>query len=178
MDTRTQRGVTLIEILVTFAIAALLLTLALPQYSTWLADNQVRNGAQSVSEGLRAAQAAAISRNINAQFVLGVNGWTVQTVDTLQTLQTASFNEGSQRVTFVGVDAANNPATKAASNSLGQVLVPTPPAVNTNIVKVDVTFPVSTPTHMRVMVGNGRTGVKMCDVNAPVTVPPDPKACP
>ena len=127
-----------------FAIAALLLTLALPQYSTWLADNQVRNGAQSVSEGLRAAQAAAISRNINAQIISTASTAAFMqddSADTLQTLQTASFNEGSQRVTFVGVDAANNPATKAAFNSLGQVLVPTPPAVNTNIVKVDVTFP-------------------------------------
>ena len=174
MDLRAQRGFSLVELMVTLAIAALLVVLALPNYATWLADNQVRNGAQSVAEGLRAAQAAAISRNLNAQFVLGAGGWNVQTVDPPpQTLQTATFNEGASRATIVGVNAVGLGATTVAFNSLGQVI----PA-NTNLVQVDVTMPASTPSRLRILVGNGRTGVKLCDVNAPVTVPPDPKACP
>jgi type IV fimbrial biogenesis protein FimT len=174
MAARLHRGFTLIELLVAATIAVLLLVLAMPSYTLWVADSEIRNGAQSVAGGLRTAQAAAITHNIDAQFVLAANGWSVAMVDTpLVPIQTGSFNEGAKNVTFIGVDATPAAATTIAFNALGQVV---PNAGN--LVQIDVTMPSMAGTRpLRVLVGNGRTGVKLCDPD-PAIVFPDPKACP
>ena len=168
MMRQLRRGFTLIEILVAMTIGILLLLMS---------DSEIRNGAQSVAEGMRTAQAAAISHNLNAQFVLTGTGWTAQMADPPNAvLQTASFLEGSKYAVFNAVDIANAAATTVTFNALGQVV---PSA--TNIVKVDVTKPSVTGTHpLRVMVGDltaGTTfnGVKLCDPAFPAT---DPKGCP
>jgi len=172
MFARHHRGFTLIELLITATVAILLLLLAMPGYTLWVADSQIRNAAESVASGLRYAQAAAISRNLNAQFVLNAGGWDVMMVDApAVSIQTASFLEGSRDVTIVGVDATPAAATTVAFNALGQVI---PNA--TNLVQVDVTMPpVATSRPLRVLVGNGRTGVKLCNPSAPAA---DPQGCP
>jgi prepilin-type N-terminal cleavage/methylation domain-containing protein len=177
MMRRLRRGFTLIEILVAMTIGVLLLLMVAPQMSLWMSDSEIRNGAQSVAEGMRTAQAAAVSHNLNAQFVLTATGWTVQMADPPNAvLQTATFLEGSKYAVFKAVDIANAAATTVTFNALGQVV----PAA-TSIVKVDVTKPSVTGTRpLRVMVGDltaGTTfnGVKLCDPGFPAT---DPKGCP
>lgn len=178
MTARFHRAFTLIELLVAMTIAGLLLVLALPGYTLWLADSEIRNGAQSVANGLRTAQAAAISHNLDAQFVLGATGWNVAMVATpLVPLQTASFNEGSQRATFAGIDQGGLAATTIAFNALGQAIFNA-----TNLVRVDVSMPSVAGTRaLRVLVGFLPTsnvpfhGVKLCD---PAWAWPDPKGCP
>jgi type IV fimbrial biogenesis protein FimT len=167
-----HRGFTLIELLVAMTIAILLLVLAMPGYTLWVADSQIRNAAESVASGLRFAQTTAIARNANAQFVLNAGGWDVMLVDApAVSIQTASFLEGSRDVTVVGVDATPIAATTVAFNALGQVL---PNA--TNLVQVDVTMPsMATSRPLRVLIGNGRTVVKLCNPSAPAA---DPQGCP
>jgi type IV fimbrial biogenesis protein FimT len=172
MISRRHRGFTLIELLVAMTIAILLLVLAMPGYTLWVADSQIKNAAESVASGLRYAQATAISRNANAQFVLNGSGWDVMLVDDpTVSIQTGTFLEGSKDVTVVGVDTTPVPATTVAFNALGQVL---PNA--TNLVQIDVTMPsMATSRPLRVLVGNGRTGVKLCNPSAPAA---DPQGCP
>ena len=172
-----HRGFTLIELLVAMTIGILLLLMVMPQMVLWMSDNQIRTGAQSVYEGMRTAQAAAISRNFNVQFVMGAGAWTVQMADPPNTvLQTAPFIEGSRDVTFTAVDTGGAPATTLTFNPLGQVI-----ANAANIAKVDVTMPAVASTRpLRVIVGNlsaGKTfyGVKLCD---PMFAATDPKGCP
>ena len=180
MTARFHRAFTLIELLVAMTIAGLLLVLALPNYTQWMADSEIRNGAQSVANGLRAAQAAAISHNLDAQFVLGATGWNVAMVATpLVPLQTGSFNEG-QRATFVGIDQGGLAATTIAFNALGQATLNP-----TNLVRVDVSLPSVAGTRpLRVLVGFLPTsavpfhGVKLCDPAWTLIDPNDPKACP
>jgi type IV fimbrial biogenesis protein FimT len=166
-----HRGFTLIELLVSMTIAILLLVLAMPNYTLWVADSQIRNAAESIASGLRYAQSTAVSRNANAQFVLNAGGWDVMLVDApAVSIQTGSFLEGSRDVTVVGIDATPIPATTVAFNALGQVL---PNA--TNLVQVDVTMPsMATSRPLRILIGNGRTGVKQCNPSAPA----DPQGCP
>ena len=45
------RGFTLIELMVALAIAVLLLVLAAPGYATWVADQQIRAGAERSTQG-------------------------------------------------------------------------------------------------------------------------------
>ena len=60
MRTAFQSGVTLIEVMVVLAIAAIMISLAIPGYTAWIADAQIRNGAESLGSGLRYAKAQAI----------------------------------------------------------------------------------------------------------------------
>jgi type IV fimbrial biogenesis protein FimT len=174
MSAFRHRGFTLIELMVTATIAIILLLLAMPQYTSFLGDSQIRNASESIASGLRYAQAQAVNRNANAQFVLNAAGWDVMMVDApAVSIQTASFLEGAKDVTIVALDATPAPATTVAFNALGQVI-----ANATNLVSVDVTHPAySYPTvhPKRILVGGGRTGVKLCDPHLPTA---DPQGCP
>ncbi len=173
MVAATHRGFTLVELMVALTISLLLLLLALPQYTTWVADGEIRNGAESVVNGLRQTQLAAISQNRNAQFDLAAGGWTASMVGPpLVVIQSATFAEGAQHTTITGLDATLAPATTVAFNALGQII---PGA--TNLVSIDITNPaLASSRPLRVLVGNGRTGVRLCDPS--MLVASNPKYCP
>ena len=67
---RPTRGVTLIEILISVAVLALVLMAGVPAFGSWLANLRVRNAADSLQNGLRLAQAEAIRRNAGVTLTL------------------------------------------------------------------------------------------------------------
>jgi len=166
-------GFTLIELVIGMAIAALLTVLALPMLTTWIADNQIQVGAESVASGLRSAMSTAVSLNENIEFTLdptpGTGGWTVWRVaDRATTLQSGSFAEGASRDTFTVTPAA---ATIVTFNGLSQI-VPNADA-SASVTRVRVTVPtVAGSRPLEVWIAGQR--VKMCD---PAFIAPDPKGC-
>ena len=80
---KNQQGVTLIELLIAIAIVAILAGIAVPNFTTWLQNTQIRTATEAVKNGLQLARAEAIRRNEPVNFVLssvtGTN-WTVSTV--------------------------------------------------------------------------------------------------
>ena len=71
MDTaRKARGVTLIELLVGISILGLLMVMAAPGLSEWLANTRVRNTAEALSASLQAAKGEAVARNLRVRFQL------------------------------------------------------------------------------------------------------------
>lgn len=66
----TQYGVTMMELIVVVAIVAILAALALPNFSVWIQNGQIRNAAEAVQNGLQLSRAEAVKRNTNVQFVL------------------------------------------------------------------------------------------------------------
>lgn len=58
-----QRGFSLIELMVTLSVAALVLTSAAPAVSSWIADARVRGVADTLQNAVRLAQAEAIARS-------------------------------------------------------------------------------------------------------------------
>ena len=75
------RGFTLIEMLVGFAIVALLLLLGMPTFTTYLRNSEIRSTAESIVNGLRTASAEAANRNVpgGVTFAIiggGGAGWT------------------------------------------------------------------------------------------------------
>ncbi|MDM0115275.1 GspH/FimT family pseudopilin [Variovorax sp. J22R133] len=63
-----QRGFTLVELMVTITLFALLSVFAYPSYTNYIQSAQVRASAESVMSGLELARAEAIRGNRNVQF--------------------------------------------------------------------------------------------------------------
>jgi type IV fimbrial biogenesis protein FimT len=175
---RCTRGFTLIELMISLAIVAILLVLAAPGYVSWVADSQVRNGAESIAAGLRDAMNAAVRENTSVEFVVdpttATGGWKVQYPAGVAFAQ-GSFAEGSDRDTFVVTPAGNATVT---FTGIGII-----PNVNADATApfewITVTNPASTMT-LRVLVPvntatGRRSGIKICDTRFAAD---DPKGCP
>ena len=65
-----QRGVTLIELMVTLAILAFLLLMAGPSFSEWMRNSKLRSAAESILSGIQLAKSEAVSRNTRVRFQL------------------------------------------------------------------------------------------------------------
>ena len=193
-------GFTLIELMIGLAIGAILLVLALPGYSTWIADAQIRNAAESIASGLRYAQAEAIRQNSTVQFVLdptaGSGGWTADLVDitTCKTVgasvQVGTFKEGANRVSFTALDINGVAgATVVTFTSMGDRMKNGAGAIKNcdgteMLGEVDIGSAVAGARQLNVIVFGGksgvagqgnRSGIKICDPKWPAT---DPKGCP
>lgn len=135
-------GFTLIELMVTLSLLALLLGLGAPAFTQWTRNAQVRTVSDTLQDGSRLAQAEAVRRNRQIVFFLtndaacnattapAVNGafWAIRTVplvngdDTAETLQCGNVSDRAGGVAIAG-------PTAICFNSMGrQVANPTPGA--------------------------------------------------
>jgi type IV fimbrial biogenesis protein FimT len=122
MRARFAAGMTLIELLIGFALIGVLLALGVPSFSAWMQNMQIRNAADSVFNGLQLARANAVQRNKSVTFTMAGpdSSWTV-TIDTPSalesaTVQTRSATEGTPNaviattapaISFNGLGATN-----------------------------------------------------------------------
>lgn len=60
----------MMELIVVVAIVAILAALALPNFSVWIQNGQIRNAAEAIQNGLQLSRAEAVKRNTNVQFIL------------------------------------------------------------------------------------------------------------
>lgn len=159
-------GFSLIELLIGIAIMAILVGLALPSFQSWLKNTQIRNAAESITNGLQRARAEAVARNSNVTFVLGADSsWTATAADGT-VVDTRLATEGSKNVTLTAFAAdLATAATTITYNNLGQVV---PNAAS--LARVNVTA-VGGSQNLRVEIGAGGSA-RMCDPHAT-----GPRAC-
>jgi type IV fimbrial biogenesis protein FimT len=177
MMKRPTNGFTLIELMIALSLFAILVLLALPSYSSFMANTHIRNAAENSLNGVRLAQTTAIKGNNLAKFELnGTAGWTVSRWDdeaaAFAPVQTYQFAEGAAQSISAPTPAA---ATKVTFDGLGRVV---PDA--SSITQIDVTNPsVANTRNLRLVisaVGGVSTQIKLCDPN--VTDTSDPRICP
>jgi type IV fimbrial biogenesis protein FimT len=65
-----SRGFTLIEVMVTITVMTILVMLAMPGMTAWVANNRVRTVAEAMQNALRQAQGEAIKRSRQTVFAL------------------------------------------------------------------------------------------------------------
>lgn len=71
---RSARGFTLIELLVTIALGAIIMTLAVPSFSSYIRTQRVRAASEGLYSSLTLARAEAIKRNAEVTLAPKVEG--------------------------------------------------------------------------------------------------------
>jgi len=175
-SSRTQ-GFTLIELMVAVSIGVLLMLLAMPAYTRWVADAQTLDAAETIAAGLRLAYAEAIKRNTTVEFTIdkttGTGGWTVQPPGGA-VIKGDTFSQGSPLVVVAPTPATS---TTATFNSFGQrESANAAPAPVVPFDSIDVSHPAGTRP-LRVVIDPAKSGIKICDPNLPAW-PADPRGCP
>jgi type IV fimbrial biogenesis protein FimT len=78
---RRTRGFTVVELMVSVTVMALLLLIGIPSYQQWTLNTRIRTATESVQNGLRLARNEAAQRSTNVRFQLtnATGGWEVCT---------------------------------------------------------------------------------------------------
>jgi type IV fimbrial biogenesis protein FimT len=140
-----RRGFTLVELVVTIALLSLLLGLAAPKFSVWVRNARVRTAADSLSNGIRLAQAEAVRRNRQVVFFFtdssdctaslsassNRNFWAVRTVaivtgDSVEAVQCGMLTDTTAAVSISG-------ATAVCFSSMGRQIANTAPGLGTGV---------------------------------------------
>ncbi|WP_354371408.1 pilus assembly FimT family protein [Variovorax paradoxus] len=135
---RRQRAFTLVELIVTVAIMAILAALATPSMIGWVRNNKMRTVSDSLQNGLRLAQTEATRRNRQVVFSLTNNkptgsgytavangsNWAINTVTLMTDGETSAFVEAGILLD-VGSNVTISGPKSICFNSLGR-LVPNP----------------------------------------------------
>jgi type IV fimbrial biogenesis protein FimT len=198
---RLQAGVTMIELLMGLAIVGMLMFVAVPSFSTFLQNTQIRNAAETTMSGLNLARAEALRRNttIRFQFVSDLTSactlssaslsWVVSVADPVgacdatpsdttapQIVQKRSAADGTSNIT-----AATTGGTAVTFNGLGRLTGSGITQVDFSNARGGVCEHVD-PTNgtmrcLRVMISSGGQA-KMCDPKVTTAGPPyDSRAC-
>lgn len=163
-----QRGVTFLELMVALVIMAVLLAVAAPSFSAWIAGTRIRATAEGMLAGLQYAKSEATTRNTQVRFQLTTTldgtcarttsaaNWVVDLVDAdpdtdsvenrcnaapSDTTPPSILQVRSATETGAGI-VVNAGASQVVFNGLGRQ-VPIAPAAAAATVSIDVT-PAST----------------------------------
>ncbi|MEO6934009.1 MAG: GspH/FimT family pseudopilin [Collimonas sp.] len=173
------RGFSLIELMVTIAVAAILMGVAIPSFTTWIQNTKIRSTAETLQNGIRLAKIEAVRRSRLVDFRLtslnpekdaitsasGTN-WYVQQHSALLDSDTSDANynlyvQGSS-VTAANVTVTLSPATSPGVatltfNSLGRL-----ENAGAAVYAVDIDIPKGSYRKLRVLVTQSGQ-IRMCD---------------
>ena len=78
-----QRGFSLIELTIVIALFGILAAMAMPTFSTFIANARIRTAAEGMLNGLQIARAEAVRRNTYVNFQIGADNisWNVVAAD-------------------------------------------------------------------------------------------------
>ena len=110
MSHAARQGFSLIELMVTIAVFAILVLLGIPSFQQWMLNTRIRNASESIQNGLRLARTEATERNANVRFELtSTSGTADWTVCTLPAAATSCSDTGAVPIqSFVASDGAGN----------------------------------------------------------------------
>lgn len=183
-------GFTLIELLITIAIFSITLTFGVSSYRSWVLNSQIRNAAESISNGIMLARAEAVKCNANVAFTLGTgSSWTVTHANACgslaagSTVQSRSSSEGSKNVTVSTLPAAVSsslPTRTITFSNLGIAVPNADTSATPTRFVLGIAAGASSGVTLRplwVQIGVGGES-RLCDPSISTTqTPPDPRMC-
>ena len=154
-----QSGMTLIELVITVSIVAILASIATPSFTSFLRNTEVRGSAESLLQGLQFARLEAVRRNQRVCFDWSGSGtgWVVSTgcavapgsVPAGNVIQTSPNREGSV-VSVVAVTPTDG--LRVTFNGFGRVIPNA--AGGSSVLRIDVTA-TGAPMQRRILVSAG-----------------------
>ncbi len=111
-------GFTLIELVVTIAILALLMAFGMPAYMEMVRNTQIRNAAESMHAGIQLARIEALKRNTNTSF------WLVSLADP-KIMDNTCVLSGASPSWVVSIDDPTGQCGSAPSNTTAPRIVQT-----------------------------------------------------
>ena len=172
---RAAGGFTLIEMMITIAVIALLLVAGVPTMRGVIENGRIRAAGESWKYALTLARNEAVRRNTVVEFVTGAAGWEVRLVANGAVLHQGADIEGVANldVTFTPVGA-----DRVTFDGFGRIVDPNPdgsePIVEVDIASVNppnLAVGNYHPLRLQVLAG-GMT--RLCD---PAVATTDPRAC-
>ncbi|SDH10190.1 GspH/FimT family pseudopilin [Propionivibrio dicarboxylicus] len=162
---RGSGGFTLVELMITVAVIAILVSVGMPSYNDWILKLEVRNAAEAALHGLQLARSEAIKRNATVTLTLnGGNGWAI--TDALgAAIQSRPSGEGSRSASITVTQPASALPYSIAFNGLGRMAAGAPgvPVVLSAVDSVGVDCTGSGPRNcFRVEISVGGL-IRMCD---------------
>lgn len=168
MNQFKQKGVTLVELVIGVAILAIVSAIAVPSYTEFIANSQIRSTTESIRNGLQVARAEAVKRNATVAFTLNgsdtswVVGCPTVSVNCPATIQTKAPKEGGSGTVTVAITGSNT----ISFTNLGNA---TAAAGQLSVVNVDnSSVPAASSRDLRIRVGAGGN-VRVCDPNISTT---------
>jgi type IV fimbrial biogenesis protein FimT len=166
-----RRGFTLIELMVTLAIAAMALALGAPAFGTWMQNTQIRTVAESIQNGLQVARNEALRRNCPVQFNLNNDtSWTVTAKPSSGDVivqERTKYEGSSSRISVLVKPNGSTPV--ATYDGFGRRVDATP------FTEVDVLSSASGTKLLRLQVKGTGGQIRMCD--PAISVTSDPRYC-
>lgn len=163
-----EQGFTLIELMITLSVFAVLIILALPSFNQWIANTKIRSTTESILAGFQLARTEAVRLNRGVRMTLNADtSWSVTEVISGIVVQTRPSAEGSTNTTMAVTPVT---ATTVDFNGLGRVTNLTP------ITQVDVdstVIPAAETKELRITINTGGTA-RACDPSHPSS---DPRGC-
>jgi type IV fimbrial biogenesis protein FimT len=167
-----SRGFTLIELIITVVVLAVLLYVALPNFAVWMQNTQIRTAGEAILNGMQLARAEAIRRNVNVELRMDASsGWTARVADSGETVQSRVAGEGSAAAL---ITIAPVGATTVTFNSFGSLAANADGSTAITEIKID--SPAIAAADSRELCILVRTGgnVRLCD---PQVFAPDTRTC-
>lgn len=175
-----KAGFTLIELMVAISIFGLLLALAAPSYSQWIANTRVRTTAEAIQNGLMLAKAEAVRRNTKVQFVLTAGdpiaanantitastagkAWMVRTYQSGGTYTSADFIQGRS-----SAEGSTNTTVTADQSTFVFTGVGGLSPIPAGTVNISITASTGTSRTLKVTVAPGGA-IRMCDAGLSIT---------
>jgi len=174
---RYPRGFTMIELMITIGVIALLFVLGVPTMRSVIENGRIRAAGESWKYGLALARTEAVRRNAQVEFFTDADGWQARIVSDGTVLHRGSGKEGAAGLNLTIVDSVGATADRVTFDSLGRLVDPNPDG-SQPIAQVDLestNAPVADaryhPLRLQVLTG-GMT--RLCDPAVPST---DSRAC-
>ncbi|MFO1413292.1 MAG: GspH/FimT family pseudopilin [Burkholderiales bacterium] len=177
------RGFTLIELMVTLAVVAILLLFATPAFVAFIANAKTRNVAEAIVEGMRLAQSTAVDRNTTVRYSLTEQGYRIVDTASGTVLRSGDFVEAGSGAPVLRTEPEG--ASAVTFTGFGRILANNPPvapetSASDAITRIHVTAASAGSRTLGVVVSALGQDVRMCDPNPRFTYKgsTDPAACP
>jgi type IV fimbrial biogenesis protein FimT len=177
-----QCGVTLIEILMTLSVSAVVLAIGSPAIGQWVRDIEVRSSASNLLSVLHAARAEALSRNATVRLELtdeqGRPGWRLVCVQVSARCPALIRQEAVNAMTAIrwGVSTLSDMPAFSAAIGAGHGMparlrfdaVGAAPAITNggDIARIDVTHASDTAARRRIVLIAAQGMARVCDPSA------------